>query len=110
MTAIEVTAKIKDGKPVTVSYDFGDNLKEMVSKFGDEVVYSNAKANMRISLQDLVRAGIKGEKKPKEITKDVTEWIPGVKKKGKSKAEKLKDQVAELSPEEKKELLAKLTG
>ena len=110
MAMTEIKAKVGDGKAITVKYDFGDNLPGMAKKFGEDVVFSNARANLKIGLQDIVRSGIKAGKSPADIQKEIDAHVPGVKKRGKSKAEKLQGQFADLSPEEKKELLSRLTG
>ena len=116
MTAVEITAKTADKGAVAVKYDFGNTLADLVKicsandQNGEAVVLSNAKSNMVIKVQDLVRAGIKDGKSPAEIQKEVSAWVPGVKKRGKSKAEKLQEEFASLSPEMKKELLANLTS
>ena len=110
MAMTEIKAKVGDGKPVVVQYDFGDNLGAMAKKFGEDVVFTNARANFKIGLQDIVRSGIKAGKSAGDIQKDINAYFTGFKKLGKSKAEKLQDQFTDLSPEEKKELLSRLTG
>ena len=60
MAATQVTAKLKDGDRVcAVSYDFGESLEEMKAKFGEDVVKTNSRANMIVSLQSRIRTGIK---------------------------------------------------
>ena len=116
MPAVEVQAKVTGGDLITVKYDFGDNLAGLIAKCsangqdGETVVFSNARANIKIAIQDIIRAGIKAEKSVKDIQKEVDAYVPGVKKRGKSKSEKLSDEFASLSPEDKKALLAQLAG
>lgn len=116
MTAISVTAKTKDSESVTVTYDFGDTVDEMASicsangADGLDVVFTNARANMKISVQDLIRSGIDSGDSAAKIQKSVTAYVPGVKKKGKTKAEKMRDEFDKLSVEEKQELLDRLTS
>ena len=109
MAKEEVSAKLADGEPVKVQFDFGEP-GAMAAKFGGEVVESFAKSGIRVAVQDVIRGGIKAGKKPAEIQKLVDDYKPGVRKKGKSKAEKLQDSFKELTPEERKALLARLTA
>lgn len=111
MAATEVKAKIgKDGKPVVVKFDFGANMEEAADKYGDEIVFSYYKANATVCIQDVIRSGIKAGKSAQEIQKAVSAWVPGIKRRGKSKSEKMKDDFQKLSEEEKAELLASLTS
>ena len=83
MSAIEVKAKKNDengdvmGEAI-VSYDFGDNLDEMKTLFGDSAVYSNAKAQMKIGLQAFMRRCIEAGKQQAEIAALVESYKPGV--------------------------------
>lgn len=114
MTAQNVTAKLKDQEDkdaVTVTYDFGDTLKEMVANFGEEVVANRVHAAMVIDAQSLIRRGIKAGKTQKEIQAMINEWKPGVKQVNrKSKAEKAQDLLSQLSPEDRAELLKAFKG
>lgn len=114
--AEKITAKVGRGENAgpshTFEYDFGGDLKSMVAKFGEEVVYAQAKAQMIIGIQSAVRnvlasAHEEGKKPdPKEIQKTIEGWKPGNRRPTKSKAEKLREQLAGLSAEERKKLLA----
>jgi len=108
---MEVSAKKgKDGEAIAVDFNFGDDLKAMSGLFGDDVVFANARANMIVGLQSVIRAGIEAGNSKAQIQKAANEWKPGVKKRGKPKSEKLRDEFEKLSAEEKAALLAKLTG
>jgi|ETNmetMinimDraft_30_1059905.scaffolds.fasta_scaffold00172_27 hypothetical protein len=112
MSVMEVKAKVGKGTPIAVKVDFGETLKEYVARSGDkgdEVVLSEAKASRVIKIQDIIRAGINLKKSQPDIQKDVDAYAPGVKKRGRSKAEKLKDEFDELDPKEKAALLARLS-
>jgi hypothetical protein len=76
---IEVSAK-KSGfdTEVTVTYDFGKDLAEMSEKFGADVVHTNARANMKITLQGVIRRMIEAGKTATEIATACAEWKPGV--------------------------------
>lgn len=119
MPTVEVKAKDgkgKDAPSITVKYDVGNDLEDMVKKSsrngadGAAIVFSEARASRTIKIQDIIRAGIKDKKSAKAIQDDVNSFSPGVKKRGRSKAEKLRDDFAQLSPVEKRELLGDLTG
>ena len=93
MTAIAVKAKKNDenGDPIgeaEVMYDFGDNLEEMKALFGDSVVHSNAKAQMKVGLQAFIRRCIEAGKQQAEIAALVESYKPGV------SADKIQDPVA----------------
>jgi len=108
----------KDGRTVTVSYNFGNNLEEMADLFGEEIVFSNAKANMVIGLQSRIRSLIKAEKSDEEIQAEVGAWKPGIKvsrtgdpvAKIISKAEKLDSQKIEATIAALQEMLSKTEG
>lgn len=110
MAVIQIKAKTKDSDPVTVNFDFGNDDNEFVSKFGLPVVASHARANMKLTVQDLIRAGIEKGDSQAAIQKATDELKFGVKRKGKSRAEKVAEQMSALSDEEKKALLARLTA
>lgn len=76
---IEVSAK-KTGfdQEVTVPFDFGKDLAEMSGKFGEEVTFTNARANMKITLQGVIRRQIEAGKTAEEIASSLSDWKPGV--------------------------------
>jgi|TARA_Y100000310_G_scaffold263133_1_gene273149 hypothetical protein len=97
----EVSAKFGDGDPIKVNYEFGDDLAGASKLFGDETVFANYKANAIVALQGFVRGMLKAEKSAKDITGAVAEWKPGVRKKGKTPQEKLREQFQAMSAEER---------
>jgi len=81
MASIEISAKKEvEGvaKTVTILYDFGENLAEMAKKFKDEVVFTNARANFKITAQGAMRRYITAGKNEKEIAELMSNWVPGV--------------------------------
>lgn len=90
----------------TVTYDFGATVEEMVEKFGEKVIYSQILGALKISLQNYVRGLLRQGKDAKEIQKAVDAWKPGTKARGKSKIEKLREELAKMSEEERKALLS----
>ena len=119
---MQIKAKLKDSPTVvTVDYNFPADLKGLTEKFGADVVYGKAMDSLVIDVQALVRRHMKGsvdakgvvKTKPKtqaEIQDIVKAWIPGVGAVRKSPAEKVGTLIAQMSPEEKKALLAQLKG
>ena len=71
---IEVTAK-KDDAEATIEYDFGADLNEMVEKFTDNVVYTNARAQMKIVLQAAMRRRLEAGQPCEDLAAN---WKPGV--------------------------------
>jgi len=115
---VKAVAKTEDGKkiPVTCKYDFGGNLDGFIKKAsakgadGAAIAYSKCRASEKIDIQDLMRRMAVAGKTAAEIQKALDAHTPGVKKRGKSKSEKMKDEFDALDPEERKRLIAELTG
>lgn len=110
MSKQQVTAKLQDSPlSATAEYDFGDNLQEARDLFGDEVVFSRAKASLVIDLQAYMRGLLKQDppKTAEEVAKLVNEWRPGVKARGKTLEEKIAHLFGQLSEEKKAELLSR---
>lgn len=108
---MEVSAKTKDHpQAVTVKKDIPEDLDGLVKAFGKEVIASNARGAIVISLQAFMRRHI--EKPHAELQKAVDEWKPDTRTSGprKSPLDKAKDAVAGLDEAARKELLAQLTG
>jgi len=81
MASIEISAKKEvEGvaKVATILYEFGENLDDMAKKFGADVVFTNARANFKITAQGAMRRYITAGKSPEEITALMANWIPGV--------------------------------
>lgn len=105
MTKITVTAtgKVKDtGDELerSVEYDFGDNLDEMVDKFGEDVVFSNAKGAMVISLQSIMRTSISKNESAADCAKKAAEWKPKTAAPKKSKVERGLELTAGMSKDD----------
>jgi hypothetical protein len=76
--AIEVSAKKTidgEAKTALVTYDFGEDLNEMVEKFTDNIVFTNARANMKIVLQAGLRRCLEAGQDPADFA---AAWKPGV--------------------------------
>jgi hypothetical protein len=114
---VKAVGKKEDGTkiPVVAKYDFGGNLDGFVKKAGggnagSAIAYSKCRASEKIDIQDLMRRMAVAGKSAADIQKALDAHVPGVKKRGKSKSEKMKDDFDALDPAEKKRLIAELTG
>lgn len=120
---VKAVAKDKNGKkiPIVCQYDFGGNLDGFVKLAsangadGKAIAFSKCRASEKIDIQDVMRRMAAGTDKEAgkgvaEIQKALDAHVPGVKKRGKSKSEKMKDDFDALDPSERKRLIAELTG
>lgn len=74
---IEVSAKNTDtGAEAKVTYDFGDNLQESVSLYGENVVHEMFVSQAKVRLQAGLRSCMDTGKDPVEFAAN---WKPGVK-------------------------------
>lgn len=117
---VKAVAKDANGKkiPLVCTYDFGGDLAGFIKLAsangadGNAIAFSKCRASEKIDIQDIMRRMATGEKPSSqaEIQKALDAHVPGVKKRGKSKSEKMKDDFDALSADERKALIAKLTG
>ena len=105
--------KDKDGKEtkmpggtVTANFDFGDNLAALVQKFGEQAVYKNAIGALKVAFQGWLRSQMEQGKSQDEINSAATNWKPNERKQGKTPAEKLREAMSAMTPEERAALLA----
>jgi hypothetical protein len=80
---LEVKAKKNDAEgnlagEAVVQYDFGEDLKEMVELFGENVTFTNSRSQMKIGLQAYMRRCIEAGKGQEEIAVLVEQYKPGV--------------------------------
>lgn len=62
---------------VEFELDLGDNLEEMVERFGDLVVYKLAYEKAKTSAMNLARNMLNNGKSPEEVKKAIEEeWVP----------------------------------
>jgi len=99
----------KDAPTVEVTKVLPESLDEAVSEYGEEVVFSIVLSKVKVLVQDVARKALKEGKAADEIQALVDNFKPGViTRRKKSLVDKIKDNWANLSPEEKKELLEML--
>ena len=111
MTAITArSGKEEDAPSATVEFDFGANLQEAETKFGGEVLYKRFCAAVTIDIQALIRRKLDAEKPatPEEIQAAVDDWKPGVQRARTTKKEKAINLLADMSEEDRAEILASL--
>jgi len=111
----DVSFKKKDQESVTtVQYDFGDNLQDAISKFGEEVIWGRAKSALVIDLQAYGRRLLEKKADPEnkeevDIPALMASWKPDTRTTVKQTAvEKATNAIAAMSDEEKAKLLASL--
>lgn len=77
--AVEVTAKApKIEKEATIVVDCGENLQDAISRFGEEVVFSNYLANVKISCQSGIRRYLEAGLSQEAIQEKFDGYKPGV--------------------------------
>lgn len=81
---INVSAK-KDENSATIPFDFGENLEEMKTLFGEEVTFSNSRSQMKVRLQAVMRLRLSAGQSCEDLT---STYKPGV------QLEKIVDPVA----------------
>jgi hypothetical protein len=95
--------------PVAVDYDLPEGLEAKRTKYGDEIVDAAAEDTIIISIQALMRRLINKGAPQADIQKAVSEWNPSIRTIVRQSAfEKASSSLDKLSPEERKQLLAKL--
>ena len=97
-------------RALTVDYDFGENCQEMIEKFGEESVFHHAKADMKVSVQGVMRISIAAGLDDEAIfTKLESEWeMPSGAPRGKDPTEKINAILGKLSAEDRAAILASL--
>lgn len=119
MAEIKVSAAIPEGKEggprtVEVMYDFGANIEEMVELFGEQSVYANAQAQMKVGLQAAMRRAITPDKEGKvstdeEVAEMAKSWTPGDRTvTRKSNVDKAMDLLGKMDAGERAALLEQL--
>lgn len=74
---MNVTAKCpKINKEATIEYNFGENVQDAISMFGEEVVYNGFKADAVVTLQSAIRRYLEKGQDPAVLS---SEWKPGQK-------------------------------
>lgn len=105
---LQVTAKSGEGddkEEATVAYDFGTDLNDMKNKFGEDVVFSLARAQAKIQLQARMRSWMSADP-PKDVNAMAAIWKPGmVAERSLDPAAVARNYLANATEEEKKAFL-----
>jgi hypothetical protein len=109
---MKVSAKTKDKPtPVSVEYEVPDTVAALTAAFGEDVVASAAKGAIVISLQAFMRRHIDKGSDEATIQNEVKGWKPDSRTIIKQSAfERASGAIEKLTPEERKALIAKLSG
>ena len=73
-----VTGAPKVDRKCSIEFNFGADLKEMSSLFGENVVYTNAKGQMKVGVNAAVRRLMEAGVPDKEIAVKMKGYKPGV--------------------------------
>jgi len=98
MADIEVKAERTNGSSVTAQWNLGDNVADLISQFGEEVIYSHVRRSLVIAVQAFMRTMLDGGKSPEEIQAAVKEWKPGLRRAAKTPIERAREEIARMSP------------
>jgi hypothetical protein len=105
----ELTAKNgNEAKGTTVKVQLGDTLDELGGQFGTDIVYSHARRSIVIAMQTSIRGMLEAGKSTEEIQSAMVDWKPGVKRAAKSTYDRVKEDIARMSPEDKKRIMKEL--
>lgn len=109
---MQVQAKTKEHPTaVSVEYTIPETCAELIKAFGEDVVGSAAKGAIVISLQAFMRRLIEKGKDQATIQGEVKAWRPDARTIIKQSAfERASGAIDKLTPEERKALIAKLSG
>jgi len=108
MTKVTAIGKTKDEEGnITgensgeLDFNFGENLREAVKLYGEDVVFNNYKQAATIAMQGNMRRHLASGKTQKELAEAMKDWKPGtVSRTKKSAAEKLQDMLKGMTPEQ----------
>ena len=87
------------GTSVECDYDFGDDIEDMVERFGDEVCKNMIRGHIKFGLQGAMRRWLTEGLDADEIQEKVAAYLPGLSKPKKSAVEKERDRLSKLDPE-----------
>jgi hypothetical protein len=109
---MKVTARHPESdRVVEVEWDCPTLLADLVKKWGEEVVANNAISSMRVSVQGIMRTAMSGEtpKTDKDIQTIVSKYKPGLRVRGKTPQEKIAEQFAKMSEQDKRAIIQRLS-
>lgn len=108
MQEVKINSERRTGGSAEATLMLGENVQELVEQFSEEVVYSHVRRSLIIAIQATMRGMMDAGKSPEEIQQAVTDWKPGLKKPGKTALEKAREELAKMSPADRKALAAQI--
>ena len=97
----------KGARVFSCEKDFGATVADSVKLFTEEICKNLLDAQLKVNIQGLIRRMLKASKTDDEIQAAVLEWLPSVRKEGKSAAEKMDTLWDKLPDGEKQAMLKK---
>jgi predicted outer membrane protein len=108
----EILVKANEGKPnevsTTIKIEIPDTLEDMAKVWGKELIYTKLKQKAHIDAVNCARTMLVAGKKPNEVTDAMATWKPGVAGPRKSPVDKATAAIANMTVEQKQQMLAKL--
>jgi len=108
VSLIEISSERRTGGSAQCQYEMPDDLPSCIEKFGGDVVYSHVRRSLIIALQASMRIWMDAGKSPEEIQAMASEWMPGLKKATRTPLERAREELAKMSPADRKALAAEL--
>lgn len=109
MQDLEVTAERPGtGAACTVKVPFAENLEELKTQFGEEVIYTKARQSMVIALQSFLRGLLDANKSQEEIQQAAVEWKPGMRRPAKTPEDAARDALGKMSAEQRAAFIKEL--
>lgn len=107
---VEVTAKApKVEKEATIMVDLGDNVQDAIARFGEDVVFSNYLASVKINVQSAIRRYLEAGLDANAIQAKFENYKPGVTMdRVVDPIAALAAKLAKMTPEEREDAFAKL--
>ena len=107
---MEVSAKTGEGKTAVVDFNFGANLQESITLFGEEVVFSNFVSDAKVTIQAALRRLLTAGKSQEEINEYFKTYKLGVKAApvAVDPSQRLLSKFGTMTPEEQANLLTQL--
>lgn len=114
----EITVKAsetrgEEAKSAEILYDFGDNIQESITLFGEDIVHKMFLNAAKISAQSIMRRMLKAGRTQEEIQRDMAEWKVGVSVSVENEAvtvENISKRAAQLDAASLRELLSTITS
>jgi len=100
---MKITAKDKQKNvEVSVDFDFGENLDEVVAKFGSNAAYKAASAGLKVQFRGWLLAQFISGKSAETIQSELASkgWTPSERKARATKLDKLRNFMNSMPPEE----------